>query len=317
MVSASKANRTITYQRAAWGDDGNDEITFKSAIDICLRKLPSTEDTRQNLGDVSTAICNRKIDEKHIYIHLARWANRQAVSTVPIHRNKSNVGLQSEPPGEDWEYLVGDGMMLISDDHCLVSPSGLPQSAMRNFIASLLKKIEEGGASLPNKISRFNLFDVAKKGRAQELANDGIKKIDINIGGYHETYRDIESKGTTRIEQMSRKVLDMFCGYLRADSREEIEKSKNVCAHLVIKIDGRGYGLSTEEFGKAVKPIITESPHEVDIVTKSGLRIKRDDLILKKQISVAKSSSTVSYTNVWAEMKTYLDELRSSGSLEK
>ncbi len=71
-----------------------------------------------------------------------------------------------------------------------------------------------------------------------------------------------------------------------------------------------------EEFDSIAKDLADQSLDDVDIVTKSGKRIKNSELQLKKTVSIEAFGKTVHYNSAWEEMENFIEELKISGTLE-
>ena len=117
MKNQPTKQRTISYHRANWPDlnDGN----LQEVIASCLEQFPDVETTRVDLNDGLAEIRHRKFSNNMLFLHVAAWTDRQEASTVPHNVTGENSDLQSHPPAKDWDYLDGDGMMLIKDSDCL------------------------------------------------------------------------------------------------------------------------------------------------------------------------------------------------------
>ena len=128
--------RTIYYERAVW--PGNMGPTLQRALSDCLAARPNITDTRLPLRDGEAEVRHRREDRQGLYLHVAAWTDRESMSTVP-HPSPAppNADLDEQPPGRDWNYLDGDGMVLISGDHCLTMPSGLHKSSIAQYLHTL------------------------------------------------------------------------------------------------------------------------------------------------------------------------------------
>ncbi len=122
-----------------------------------------------------------------------------------------NSDLSSQAPGEDYDFLDGDGMMLISKNHCLLMPSGLHPKSMEQYVRNLIGHAKSKGVQISESESNFNLIPKGNKSIIQEIIDDGgIKKVDLNVGRYLETAKEDadKSKPRTIIQKIGRSILE-------------------------------------------------------------------------------------------------------------
>ena len=220
--------------------------------------------------------------------------------------------MSSLPAGQDWDYLDGDGMVVVAGNHYLSMSSGLHPKSIEQYIRELL------GQQGSQEATMFSLYAVADQEVVRRVRQEGgIKKLDLNIGEYMETAiaetsADRQERKTI-IERLGRDViLDLIA---EDDTRADILAADNVSARLIISLDRRRPGISPDDFAVAAEPLITESEDEVEFETASGHRVKRGQLILKKAVDVKPFAKTVSHQHAWELMDEYLRELRQSGML--
>ena len=132
MVVIPEKECTISYFRALWPSPV--EITLQEALNRCLKFLPGTTDTKINLRDGLAEIRHRKITKRTLNLHIATWTDREEVSTVPHMEGRTEADLSSEPPGKDWDYLDGDGMILVSGNHYMIIQNKLHPNSLFQYI---------------------------------------------------------------------------------------------------------------------------------------------------------------------------------------
>ena len=301
--------RTITYNRADWPMPMT--ATLQAAIAACLAERPDATQTRLPLRTGLAEVRHRAIHTQKVQLHIAAWTPDEAMSTVPNVPIGPTADLSSEPPGGDWDYLGGDGMVLISENHYLSMSSGLHQKSIEQYIRNLL-------GSQPGDhedAAQFQLYAVTNTQIIREIQRQGgPKKINLNIGQYRET--DLgQSERATIIERLGR---DMLLNLVAEDeTREDILAAENVSAKLIITLDRRRPGITPEYFAPITEQIASESEDEIEIETFSGHRIRRGQLILKKAVDVDQFARTVHHQHAWELMDEYLRELQQSGMLEQ
>ena len=281
----------------------------------CLNGLPNTSDTRQPLKGGQAEVRHRQLSSGHVCIHVASWTDREDVSTVPHALNAPQADLSSQPPGDNWDYLDGDGMMLVSANHCLFMPNGLYSKTLEGYTKTLLDWAREKRINLPNWIGRFVLVPVADAEMIQKVYEQGVKKLQLNIGQYLETARERDDSRPKRI--IENLGMDILMDLISKDEdRQKVEEAENVNARLIITLDSRRPGLKPEDLANIAQKAATESPDDVEFETRAGHRFKRGDLILKKSVEIEVFAKTIQHQDAWRKMSEYLNELSGSGVLE-
>ena len=224
--------------------------------------------------------------------------------------------MSSQPPGRDWDYLDGDGMALISQNHCLLMPSGLRLKLMEGYIWSLLRHGRARNAPIPKEMDHFQLIPTANREVVQRAYKQGVKKISLNVGQYMETAREWEeSQRKIILEHLGINILKAL--FTKEEDRLRIERAANVSAQLVIKLDTRRRGLSPEGLVPLAREIAEESEDDVVIETGKGQRIQRGDLVMTKKVNVKAFAKTVDHIDAWHIMMEYFQDLKDSGVLEE
>ena len=306
--------RTISYLRAQWMNPP--DMSLEEALRVCLQSCPSVDDTQLPLRNMTAALRHRRLRRNWICLHVAAWTEREPASIVPHGAGGAEADLDANMPGAAWDYLDGDGMALISDDHCLLMPSGLHPKSIEHYLRLLLECARDvHSADIPDHIERFELVAVADAGIVRSIRRDGIKKIHLNIEQYMETIRDDDEEEVTILRQLGRSVLETLMTNDR--DRRLIEEAANVRARLTITCDGRRAGIEPGDLIPLATNISREDEDKIEIETSTGHRIKNGKLVLKKSVSVAEFAKTVHHGAAWDEMAEYFVELEEGGMLEE
>ena len=310
MPKSQKKQRTISYLRATWARPSG--MSLQEALGRCTEQLPDLHDTRLPLRDGHAEVRHWDLNRRWVRLHVAAWTDGEPASTVPHAAND----LQIQMPDASWDYLDGDGMMLVSDDHCLLMPSGLHPKSLERYVQLLLAHgRDEHEAGIPEHIESFGLLPVANEQIVQQIRRQGVKKINLNVGQYMETARRHEDTGSTIIRQLGRAILETLLE--REEDRRQIEEAANVQAKLIITCDTRRPGIQPEHLTPIAAGIAAENEQDIEIETGTGQRIKQGQVVLKKPVEVASFGKTVHHGDAWDQMAQYFDELREGGMLEE
>ncbi len=305
-------NRTISYLRAQWPESIPPQPALQDVLERCLSPV-DYGDSALSLRDGHAQIRHWQRAGLNLYIHMAAWTDREPVSTVP-HLQGSGHDLSEAPPGQDWDYLDGDGMMLLRGNHCLVMPSGLHPKSMEQYLRNLLALAIAKGVAIPPEADRFRLLAIGDSKVIEDVHAQGVKSIDLNIGQFNETALDREERHETLVEHLRRELLSTL--FSKEEDRRKVQEAENVQARLVVTINSRKRGLTAEELAPVGLQLLDESEDDVEIVTGGGQRIKRGALLLRKAVKVSAFAKTVHHNHAWELMDEYFQELEESGALD-
>ena len=152
--------RTISYSRIVWHNLQQQQGIFSDALTLCLQGLPTSEDTQLAFPGGQASALHRQYGPDRVFIHVAGWDPGSDASVVP-HAGAAflpDVDLAIQAPGNDWDYLGGDGTMLVVGNHCLLVPSArFTQRSMELYVKALFRHSIGRGVNLPDWIDSFNL----------------------------------------------------------------------------------------------------------------------------------------------------------------
>ncbi len=265
--------------------EGSD--TLEQSLKNWLDTVESEYDTIFELGDSALQTRHWRATEIGVRLHIAAWTEGQKVSTVP-HKG-ADLGVI--PPGKDYNYLSGDGMVLVKSNYCLLMPSGLSGSVLRIY----LKHIDRS-------------FHIAERADPsvwrQIVSQNGAKKIIFDLALAENELSTGVSEGFGAAFLKSLVALP--------DERQAIQEADNVRASLQITVNTRRRGgIAVEDFGAAVAPQLGEDDERaIRIETGGGQIFDHGKLILRKPVSVDSFGQTVNHGHAWALMEEYLRELR-------
>lgn len=312
-------NRTISYQRAHWPANGLSSISLQKALQICLKHLPSVADTQTEFNDGLLRLQARRLSASAapIFLHIVNWNDRESAPVVPhTDLNSPTTNLAHVNPGSQWDYLVGDGMIAIWKDHCLILPSGLSGKNIEYYIRDLFTVAQSRGAPIDSRFLDFSLPRMANPHVIQDIITRGdIKKICFNIAQYwHHPAMDVmRERHDPALGSAARQV---FTSVFRSDQqRRRFREADNVVATICVSFDGRRRGIVAEELADVALAALQEDSENVDIYTKDGYRMNSGKLMLRKKVSLPSFRTTVQRKAAWDALGQYLRELHHNGML--
>ena len=314
MPRAQNKKRTISYLRSQWINPP--DMSLEEALRVCLRSCPDVADTRLHVRDMTAELRHRRLGRRRTCLHIAAWTDREPASIVPHGACGAEADLDANMPEAAWDYLDGDGMVLVSDDHCLLMPSGLHPKSIERYLQLLLEHGRDvQGANIPENIERFDLVAVADGAIVRRIRRDGVKRLHLNVEQYMETIRDDEEEEVTILQRLGRSVLETLVTNDR--DRRRIEEAANIRARLIITCDSRRPGVRPDDLIPLAANISREDEDKIVIETSTGHKIKNGQLALKKPADVAGFAKTVQHGAAWDELTRYFAELEEGGLIEE
>lgn len=303
-----RIRRIITYSRAVWREDHQHQ-TLDQALRRALHRLPDANDTRISVGDGYAAVCDRRLNEGDLFLHIVKWPHRLAAATVP-HVGGQTIQLDYQSPGKDWDYWNGSGMVMVRQNHCLLMGNQFLPVAIGSYLRKLLVR----GHGNDQQAGAVRLEAVADRGILETVRSKGIKQIRLHLGRYLEDGRDWGRP--TVLQRMGNTVRALL---LEDWSAEQMQAASNVNARLVVKIDARRkFGITPEQLRPAVEQILSEDDENIDLETMDGQIFRRGNLIRRKEVDVERSgnSRTVNHLHAWHLMEEFMHELYMDGELD-
>ncbi len=303
-----RIRRIITYSRAVWRDDDQHQ-TLERALRQALSSLPDSDDTRIAVGDGYAAVCDRRLNERDLFLHIVKWPHRLAAATVP-HVGGQTIRLDYQSPGKDWDYWSGSGMVMVRQNHCLLMGNQFLPVAIGSYLRKLLIR----GHGDNRQAGAVRLEAVADRGILETVRSKGIKQIRLHLGQYLED--GMEWGRPTVLQRMGTTVRALL---LEDWSAEQVREASNVNARLVVKIDARRkLGITPEQLRPAVEQILSEDDESIDLETMDGQIFRRGNLIRRTEVEVERSgnSRTVNHLHAWHLMEEFMHELYMDGELD-
>lgn len=295
----------MSYLRAAWSSGAPSNYTLEDALVDTLGRMPAVENTIVPLREGHAAICVRDVTNRGLFIHVAAWTDRRPAASVPhVMHQETAVQLGLVSPGADWEYLAGDGHLLVWGNHCIMLPSGLHPKSLERFMQKLLTQAR------PLRHT-YELVAIADPEMVRRVVSEGVKKIDLHIGQYQASASSMGLLPELQGGIISR----LFKTELTGDALME---ASNLNVKLSVAIDGRRRGKITAQELAPLAQQIAEERHDeyMDLVTAKNYRVKRGDLVFRKSVDLNEHGNTVRRREAWILMDEYLEELSQEGALD-
>lgn len=304
-----KKTKTISYRRAVFLSPGGDNT---------LENLFSSARTSIGTGHRFPAEDDRPaIEERHhIYksgtghfLHIVAFTPGEEASIVP-HSQSGDIA--TTPPPENADFMDGDIMALISGNDVVLCANSLHDKQLERF---LVKYLELAGLSEPSQT--FELSKVANVDRLKMIKDQGVKEVCFDSSLYEASFLHTERQ--TVHNRITGRLFDEFKAlFFKDDEQVDIEEAENLTVKLVLSYDKRkkGADFSRKKLEMMADRAYSEDDEGIKIKTFNGDMVSASDITLKKKVVINRHGKTVWYSDAWAEIEKYYQELKAGGFLE-
>ena len=313
MAKEKKKSRTLFYRRACW-KPGVPEARagFQTLVASAHKKRGSTEKRTFDYVEASKIVGIRWDERNDFFLgHVAHFVPDQPTSLVPLPSTKKVDQTSEYPPPKGTNYLDGDLMFLVHEDHVVICTSGTTEAVLGGYLETLAREV-----GIPSLAARVSLEPVAEVDVVNLLRDEGVKRIFLDSSLYEATL-DYEERTIRR--RIFKKLSDEYLALFAEDEDlSEISEKENVSVRLEIRFDTRkGDKIGRRRIEDTAKRIIDESEDEgFSIVTGSGKTIRPSEIRLSKQVKLKPSGNSVDVDDAWEKMMEYYADLQASGALE-
>lgn len=258
-----------------------------------------------------------------LLFHIAAYVPGQPTSTVSKSPRAKKSKVDAEPAPEGKDYLDGDVFVLVKEDHIILCPSGVRESAAEVYIRKILTKKGVETECL-------EMEKVAKVSKVKMIKEEGVKEIRLGASLYEASLMEVD-ESAPNILGIKRILADQIERLFAEDpDLDEIRERENLNIEIVIKFDGRnarkhqkdiGYGESgRNRLMKTSDKLLRESDAGEDgfvIVTNSNNEIRSEDIRVSDTFRVKTLGKSLSPSDAWARLEEYANQLEQSGVFAK
>lgn len=312
-MADERRKKTIQYFRAQFLDSRARTLAFylKSAHDAA----PNVEDRTFSIGGEQVKCCHvsQQRSGAH-YLHITVSTPGELASTVPQGSGMPQVDLDTTPAPRGSEFMDGDIMMRVQDNHVLFCSTGLHQSRATQYLREVFRSTGQ-----PETALGVSFVRVADMDRLNLVREQGVKSVGLAAGAYPASLSHAERENATVHRKLIGRVWDELKDlWAEDDELKDITESENLTAEVVIRFDRRRKGgeLGQKRIESLAEMLLDEGDG-FRITTMGGETVTAESITLRKPIKVPKHGKTVNFEAVWGEMRIYMDELKAGGLLEQ
>ncbi len=312
-----RRQRTISYLKARWGG-APQNATLQGVVDASLAVMPSVRDTLLECLDGHAAVFDRHIEEQEpTLLHIAQWSDGAEMSTVPNPEDVAEQRLQTLGPDDTYDFLNGDGMLLIAGDHALVIASNeLRPPALRRYLRDLIRHCEELDGGPPSQSTGYELTYMEDPNVAARIGREGIKSVRLHLARYlGPAVDDVPTSApVTSFQLLAAAVAEVPASRDRA----HILGAPNVFVDVTLGIRANRLGLEPSALRQVAEDALRDAEYEddVELITGRGNSYRKGQLALSKKVNLPAYGKTVLHTAAWAAMLEYFVELGGDGALQ-
>lgn len=313
MVRSGQVDKSLVYNRAAWDPEGGGPL--QQALDAAHKACPNTKDRTFTYSTGSLQGLQKTTQNGRLLLHIAQYTLQRPTSLVPLPAPVPRGRTAIHPPPNDNSFMEGDIAILVSGDHVILCVNRTREAAAHYYFQALLDR-----ADLITTFGTPKMVKVANIDTVRLLHREGVKKIRLGASFYEASmlYEQRTTLKKSILSHVAEDILSVFTRDALEDlSLAEIQARESLNVRVEISFDGRKkYGeIAQGQIQEVAEQIVDEHDEGFVILTGDDQKITPKEVRLRKKISVTEKGNSFDVDEVWREMHTYLNELKSSGAL--
>jgi hypothetical protein len=302
-------SRKLTYRRASWSRSHGKSL--QQFLDEAHTKYKATQDRVFDYGDGKIQGMSFVKRDAYSCGHIAAYVPNQPACLVPDASPANDLETYTREPPEGHSYLDGDIFYVAREDDLVVCTSSLRESALLNYLSSILDLYCEGFA--PGDVTVQAVADIDQ---IRLLKREGVAKIVINSSLYSASVNYLERK----LKKQG------FVGSIQALAEaallqgQQLDASKlyeeaNISMKMEISMDRRKRGVASQQSITETATSLLNEPDadDVTIVTNSGTMIRASSIAVSKSVRIPAHGNSVSRLAAWTTLIDYIKELSDLG----
>lgn len=275
-------------------------LSIVDAVKAINEALKTPAERRAIAGDRVVECRGYKQANNVVGLYLVGYVPDDEVGIVPHTADELSL---LKPP-ENADFLDGELMALIADEAVIVCRLGLFESALNSYIGGLALK-----AGLDPEDAAFLFKNRTDVDKLKMIQDDGVASIRFDgVANSASATEAANAADTPLIKRLVATVWEEIQALTYADMAERPD-AENLKVEVFLKFDRRsGTAIDQEEI-QDVAEKVAEADEGFEIVTLSGRRIKPNDVLLNKKVSLTKFGKSVAFNEVFEQMLNYYKEL--------
>ncbi len=308
-----QVQKTLEYRRALFNSDGQDlEAHLRQAWGQFQTQVARAIVRRD--GVATTALKGHDFGPSGFALQCARYVDGQGVGTIPM-APVAAADLGERPPVAGENYLNTGFFALVRSNHVICLDCGRNGGALRFYLSELFKK-----AGLPDSAQQFELKRVGSPDKLAIIQRVGVKGVDLNVGIASATAAEVLDGGAD--DGFVAKALGYIGEAIRGitaldDDLQHIRESEQGTVTVSINMKQGDLAVAKEGLKHLAEEIVEDEDAEGFVIRLGdGNTIRPDQIAVTKRLKIEAHANSVSPTQAWDAMNTYMTELEQIGQLE-
>ena len=301
--------RKLTYRRASWSRSHGK--TLQQFLDEAHVKYKATQDRVFDYGDGKIQGMSFAKRGDCSCGHIASYVPNQPACLVPDASPANDLDTSTREPPQGHSYLDGDIFFVVREDDLVVCTSSLRESALLNYLASILDLYCE--KFTPSDIAISAVADIDQ---IMLLKREGVAKIVINSSLYSASINYLERK--LQKQGLLGSIQALAEAALLQDHHLDASKlyeEASLSMKVEISMDRRKRGWASQKSITETATSLLNDPDadDVTIITNSGSQVRASSIAVSKSVRLPAHGDSVSKLPTWAALIDYLNELSKLG----
>lgn len=303
--------KTVHYRRAVW--TGNPDRTLGEVIESGLSLVsPQTLPIFDIGSQLKCMIARRQILYGARYLHFVCYEEGAPVAVINTQVDSPVADADEQDPDGETEYIQAQLFCLISGNNIIWATHNdqLRENKIQNIFASFLLT---HGAQPPD--TQFGFQVVLDPNVVRRAFEEGIQEIDLGVGDFASTLERVSSGNTLPSEGLLHRLVSLLTTPATA---EQLNAAANIEGTLVLRPGHDWKKPDVKELMVTMSSNIRDNyDDEFTIVTKSGLRLTRDRMSLKRDCDVQGNRRILDSLQMETQMRIVLASMIENGIIDE
>ncbi|WP_116654439.1 hypothetical protein [Pelagibacterium sediminicola] len=300
-------NRTLSLREAVnvnkFGADNGGPGTLQNILKLAHPDGCNIDHRTFDTGQSVLKVLNFERSAKYELIHLVAYTPNDRVQVVPVAGGSVNIGLELAQAPDQTEFLDGEMMLLVRGNDVLVCRCGLPDGALIDYVEHMASHLGIG-----TDLSRFSLGKRIDMDKMAMIVEEGVHRLRMNAVA-HSVSVDHAERETVR-KRMLGSVLDDIRALLMMEGKVP-EEAENLKVEVSLSFDKRkGGDVERQQIQELAETVLDEDDAGFVIETMTGRKVRANDILLSKTVSMEPFGKSVRHTEAWGHLIEFDSELR-------
>lgn len=250
-------------------------------------------------------IARRSYSSDVRFMHFVAYEEGAPVAVIGAHVQAASIDPSEQDPDGVNEYILSQLFCLVWQNHVIWATHNEPlrEGRIEDIFSSFI--LSNGGT---NEETQFGFQVILDQAVVQAALEQGIQEIDLGVGEFRATLERVTQGGILDDHSIMAKLAHLFHG---PASQEDLDAASDIEGTLILR-PGRAWDKpDVKDLMVTMSNNVRENyDEEFAIVTKTGLRLTRDRMSLKRDCDVQGNRRVVSSVQMEHAMRELFHQLR-------